>query len=86
MIVNMRDSILRSIARRSRIVVPSLLADVDPTLETPRVPIAPKLKPGGGGAFVPRRYEVGGQWALDGEDGEKEPAAAAFMGKEAGNE
>ena len=85
-IVNMRDSILRSIARRSRIVVPSLLADVDPTLETPRVPIAPKLKPGGGGAFVPRRYEVGGQWALDGEDGEKETAAAAFMGKEAGHE
>jgi branched-chain amino acid transport system permease protein len=81
MIFDVRDTILRSIARRQRIVVPSLLADVkvDAGVIRERHPIAPKARPGGGAAFVPRRYEVAGQWALsgkaqqpDGEDAARE--------------
>lgn len=64
-----RDSILRATARRHRIVVPSLLADVRSTSELveDRSPIAPKVRPGGGSAFVPKRYEVAEQWALEPE-------------------
>ena len=69
LIFNTRDTILRSIARRHRILVPSLVADVkaDADMSHERHPIAPKQRPGGGSAFVPRRYAVAGQWVIEEE-------------------
>ncbi|MGH2812689.1 MAG: ABC transporter permease subunit, partial [Actinomycetota bacterium] len=69
---NLRDAILRSIARRNRIVVPSLLADVTAVsrVAATRSPIAPKLRSGGGSAFVPKRYELQDQWGLTASDGD----------------
>jgi branched-chain amino acid transport system permease protein len=60
-----RDAWLRRVAVRHRVRVPSLLADssVDP-LEA-EAPIAPKLRAGGSPVFVPRRYELTGQWAAE---------------------
>lgn len=56
----LRDGLLRRIARRSGIAVPSLssLVSVDGT-----APISPKTGPGGSTAFVPARYALDGQWA-----------------------
>jgi branched-chain amino acid transport system permease protein len=58
-----RDAWLRRVAMRLRIAVPSLFDDssVDPL--DAAAPIAPKLRPTGGAAFVPRRYELAGQWS-----------------------
>ena len=60
---DMRDSILRRVAKRHRIVVPSLLADVRTEgLAAERVGIAPRTRTAG--AYVPDRYRIDGQWAL----------------------
>jgi len=78
---NGRDAILRSIARRNRIVVPSLLADVAAasTSLAARSAIAPKLRPGGGSAFVPERYGLNDQWGLrTGDGGVREPEEEAL--------
>ena len=57
-----RDSWLRRVASRYRIVVPSLMADVrQDTLEV-EAPIAPDRDPRGGNVFTPERYRVAGQW------------------------
>ncbi|HVE93267.1 MAG TPA: ABC transporter permease [Actinomycetota bacterium] len=59
-VYGVRDALLRRVAERHRIVVPSLVADtrVDLTDEF-RVPIAPKLLPTGAQAAVARRYRLG---------------------------
>jgi branched-chain amino acid transport system permease protein len=61
-----RDSVLKRIAKRNRIVVPSLLADVriDPHSRE-RAPILPKVRSGGGSDFVPERYRLADQWAMN---------------------
>lgn len=61
-----RDGLLRKLARRNRILVPSLVADVRQDDGVDVAPIAPKIRPGGGTVFVPRRYHLERQWALDG--------------------
>ena len=60
----MRDALLRRVADRFRIEVPSLVADRRRGLGD-RASIAPNTRPGGGAVFVPDRYRVRGQWALD---------------------
>jgi ABC-type branched-subunit amino acid transport system permease subunit len=62
-VFGLRDSILRRVARRYRIVVPSLVADVRQQGRM-RLPIAPKQRPGGGTSFVASRYRLPDQWAL----------------------
>jgi branched-chain amino acid transport system permease protein len=59
-----RDAMLRRVADRHRIEVPSLVADRDVGLG-PRAPIDPKARAGGGTIFVPSRYRVHGQWAVE---------------------
>lgn len=61
-----RDNWLRRIARRNRIVVPSLVADVAVVGDEERVRLAPKTRPGGGTVFVPVRYQLPAQWAIEG--------------------
>ncbi len=63
-VYGIRDGILRRVASRNRIIVPSLLADVRLTGEVPRAPITAKVRPGGGTVFVPLRYRLGGQWLV----------------------
>jgi branched-chain amino acid transport system permease protein len=86
MIFDARDTILRSIARRQRIIVPSLLADVkvDTGVFREKHPIAPKVRPGGGTAFVPKRYEVADQWALSGKGEEPDSETVAREGEDVG--
>jgi branched-chain amino acid transport system permease protein len=57
-----RDAMLRRVADRYRIEVPSLLADRRATGN--RAPIAEKSRPGGGAIFMPRRYRAEGQWSV----------------------
>lgn len=64
-----RDRWLRKIARRNRIVVPSLLADTAHLEDDAPVPLAPKVRAGGGTAYVAERYRLGRQWLIDGTDG-----------------
>ena len=64
-IFDARDGWLRKVASRNRIVVPSLLADTAAHGER-RVSLAPKTRPGGGQVFVPARYHLPSQWAIDG--------------------
>jgi branched-chain amino acid transport system permease protein len=59
-----RDAMLRRVASRYRIHVPSLVADGQDGTDG-RAAIAPKLRPGGGQAFVPARYRLEDQWALE---------------------
>lgn len=63
-VFRMRDSILRRLASRHRIDVPSLVADRGAGARD-RVAIAPNQRSGGGEIFVPIRYRLGGQWILD---------------------
>lgn len=66
-VYDVRDNLLRKLAVSNRIVVPSLLADMRVTASTKDVaPIAPKFQSGGGKVFVPRRYHLERQWAVDG--------------------
>jgi branched-chain amino acid transport system permease protein len=63
LLFDLRDAWLRRLARRHRIVVPSLVADV--YVDGREVaPIAPHTRPGGGEVFVPRRYSLDDQWAV----------------------
>jgi branched-chain amino acid transport system permease protein len=59
-----RDALLRRVADRYRIDVPSLIAD-GKARSGERASIAPKQRPGGGKIFVPVRYRIANQWALD---------------------
>ena len=61
-----RDDWLRKVARRNRIVVPSLLADTAAAAEDEPAPLAPKARAGGGTAYTPVRYHLPSQWAIDG--------------------
>ncbi len=71
LVFNMRDAVLRRVAERRGIAVPSLVGDVPDRGDAPRrVPIAPKHRPGGATVFVPSRYRLGGQWAVESGDGE----------------
>ena len=68
MVFDTRDAVLRWIARRNNIVVPSLLADVRVDLRgRARAIIAPKVRRGGGKVFVPEGYRLDGNWAHEPE-------------------
>lgn len=74
-----RDAFLRRVAKRNRIVVPSLVADLKAEREDRRVPLAPTSR----GGYVPRRYLLAGQWGLpaEPEGGAHHPARdASFAG------
>ena len=58
-----RDAWLRSVARRHRIVVPSL-GETDAAAGDRRLGIAPKARPGGGTVFVVPRYRLDGQYGI----------------------
>lgn len=58
-----RDAMLRRVAIRNRIEVPALLGEKGVQAMRGRAAIAPKLRPGGGTAFVPDRYSLAGQLA-----------------------
>lgn len=60
-----RDRWLRKVARRHRIVVPSLWADIEADREE-RAPLAQK-RSAGRLVFVPLRYQLPSQWAIDRE-------------------
>jgi branched-chain amino acid transport system permease protein len=59
-----RDALLRRVAKRNRLIVPSLVADSKGDRADGRPAIAPKLRAGGGLAFVPQRYALDHHWAL----------------------
>ena len=63
-IYDIRDSMLRRVAARHRIHVPSLTADARAGAFDSRAKIQEKSRPGGGAVFIPTRYEPEGQWAL----------------------
>lgn len=69
----LRDTMLRRIAARHRIVVPSLIADREETDADRRAPLRERRSPGGATVFVPRRYGLTDQWALprDEDDGDE---------------
>jgi branched-chain amino acid transport system permease protein len=56
-----RDGVLRRIALRNGIAVPTLARTR--TTDDDVAPIIPKTRSGGGTAFVPRRYALSGDWA-----------------------
>lgn len=58
-----RDMMLRRVADRYKIDVPSLFAD-RASRRYVQAPIAPKTRAGGGGVFVSERYRPSGQWAV----------------------
>jgi branched-chain amino acid transport system permease protein len=60
----MRDTLLRRVAERFRIVVPSLVADRKARRDDGRAALLPRGRPGSVDEVVPTRYEPGGQWAL----------------------
>jgi branched-chain amino acid transport system permease protein len=61
-----RDRWLRRTAKRHRILVPSLLADMrEDDFLAERAPLAVKSAPGGGPAFIPARYVLDDQWAIE---------------------
>jgi branched-chain amino acid transport system permease protein len=64
LVYRLRDSMLRRVANRNGIVVPSLVADLLADGTRRLVPITPKRRDGGGTAFVPQRYRVADQWAF----------------------
>lgn len=64
LVFRMRDAMLRRVAARYRIDVPSLVADRHRDLGQ-RVPIAPRQRSGGGTVFTPRRYRPTGQWGVE---------------------
>ena len=57
-VANGRDALLRRIAVRNRIHVPSLLADGAPSVFDEKAPIVAKSTSTGSAAFVPRRYRL----------------------------
>jgi branched-chain amino acid transport system permease protein len=62
-VYDVRDALLRRLASRQRIVVPSLVADLGPG-DIELAALAPNTEPDGRLAYVPRRYRLTGQWAL----------------------
>jgi branched-chain amino acid transport system permease protein len=77
LVYGIRDAILRRVASRNRIVVPSLVADTALSAEGARAEILAKRGAAGGEAFVPVRYRLEDQWLLGETDGSKttkEPA------------
>jgi branched-chain amino acid transport system permease protein len=62
LLLDLRDGILRRIAKRNGIAVPSL--DRTRATEQQAAPIVPKTGPRGGAVFVPRRYALTGDWAV----------------------
>jgi branched-chain amino acid transport system permease protein len=58
-----RDAMLRRVADRYRIDVPSLIADRKSAGR--RAPIADMTRPSGGTIFIPRRYRIDGQWWVE---------------------
>ncbi|MCU1591891.1 MAG: ABC-type branched-chain amino acid transport system, permease component [Frankiales bacterium] len=61
LLLDLRDGVLRRIARRNGIAVPSL--DRSLTADAAVAPIIPKTRPRGGAVFVPRRYALTGDWS-----------------------
>lgn len=61
--IEVRDAFLRRLAARHHIAVPGL-GQRDRLIGTASVPIAPKVRPGGGAVFVAKRYTLDNQWAL----------------------
>lgn len=63
LLLDIRDGVLRRIAQRHGIAVPSL----DRTRSSDRrtAPIAAKTRSGGGEVFVPQRYALAGSWTTD---------------------
>lgn len=76
-----RDGLLRRVAKRNRIVAPSLMADAAADRDDGRPAVAPKLTGPGSTAFVPSRYSLDGQWAIHiDRDGDRRRSAADFTG------
>lgn len=70
LLADIRDAMLRRVAARHRIVVPTLVEESRWVYG--RAPIRPKTRSRRGGeAFVPTRYEPPGQWALVGHGTEE---------------
>ena len=61
LLLDLRDGVLRRIARRNGVAVPSL--DRTSRGKHGTAPIVPKTRSGGGTVFVPRRYALTGDWA-----------------------
>ncbi|HUR50407.1 MAG TPA: ABC transporter permease [Acidimicrobiales bacterium] len=61
--LDVRDALMRRIAARHAITIPGL-GERDRLPGDTVAPISPKLRPGGGAVFIPRRYALEGQWAL----------------------
>ncbi|GAC1442879.1 MAG: hypothetical protein NVSMB55_14850 [Mycobacteriales bacterium] len=61
LLLDLRDGVLRRIARRNGVAVPGL--DRTPPGDHGAAPIVPKTRAGGGAVFVPRRYALTGEWA-----------------------
>lgn len=59
-----RDAMLRRLATRERITVPSLVADTKDTGDT-RTELTPKEATRGRGTYIPRRYALRSQWAME---------------------
>ncbi len=65
LVFDLRDNLLRGVARRRKIIVPSLLADQrDSGIGESRLAITPKRRRGGGTEFVPARYRLDGQHGI----------------------
>lgn len=73
LVFKIRDNLLRRVANRYGLVVPSLMADMDVTGLNREAAILPKMRPGGGEAFVPRRYALSRQWGV----GQKVPVGSS---------
>jgi branched-chain amino acid transport system permease protein len=59
-----RDAVLRRIADRNRLLVPSLASDRRPSRFDRRIQMSQKRSASGSTAFVPSRYTLDRQWAL----------------------
>jgi branched-chain amino acid transport system permease protein len=83
---DIRDAGLRRVASRNHIDAPSLTADGQPRHGDGQAPILPKARTGGGRAYVARRYEVDGQWAIDVTDSIVSAGAVATEQAEAADD
>lgn len=75
---SLRDAMLRRVARRRRLIVPSLIADQKSSDHDRRAPIRPRLTRAGGTAFVPQRYQLDDQWLIAPESGRSEDISGPF--------
>jgi branched-chain amino acid transport system permease protein len=62
LLYQMRDAMLRRVAVRRRIHVPSLITDLRAEGMEDRAGIVPKMQPDGTTAFIPERYSLRHQW------------------------